>query len=165
MDKVDVLWHKRCPLTLATDQEGKGKGQCKYCKTVKELLRRKIIRRQHNKRSNCLKTSDLSPRKLENLQKLRGYITQACRKTKLSMWIFFSSCMWWIKIKFQGFITHIFKFSKIFFIKKCTTKWRRGSIINENTIFWRGKTVCSVAILVFHLEQKKIFFLNLQLFF
>ena len=71
MDKVDVLRHKRCPLILATDQEGKGKGQCKYYKTVKELLRRKIIRRQHNKRSNYLKTSDLSPRKLEKLQKLR----------------------------------------------------------------------------------------------
>ena len=70
MDKVDVLRHKRCPLTLATDQESKGKGQCKYCKTVKELLRRKIIRKQHNKRSNYLKTSDLSPRKLEKLQKL-----------------------------------------------------------------------------------------------
>ena len=54
---------------------------------MKELFRRKIIRRQHNK-SSKLKTSDLSPKKLEKLQKLRKTLKSTDRsKLTAQVWV------------------------------------------------------------------------------
>ena len=82
VDRINVLRHKHCPLVLSEKndaQEIKLNKQCKYCKTVKDLLRKKILRRQKSKNSNYLKLSELSPRKQEKLSKIAKTLKSTSR--------------------------------------------------------------------------------------
>lgn len=81
-DKIDILRHKKCPLLLpdnSRDNQNRQKTQCCFCKSVKSILSKKIIRSQHNKTSRYLQVKDLSPRKRQKLEALRKKLRNASR--------------------------------------------------------------------------------------
>ena len=69
-DKIDSLGHNQCRLLLPLDEKVQNIS-CKACKSIRDALNEKIIRRQRNKNSKYLKVEDLSPRKRERLLKLK----------------------------------------------------------------------------------------------
>ena len=83
IDKIGVLRNNRCSLLLpedAANQNLKRNRQCKICKTIKHVLNKKIIRRQHNK--NYVQIKKLSPKKREQFLKLRQQVRNTGRSKR-----------------------------------------------------------------------------------
>ncbi|XP_043469969.1 uncharacterized protein LOC122503473 [Leptopilina heterotoma] len=69
IDKLNNLRHSQCSLLL-TDEKYQNNA-CKCCKSVKHLLHKKIIRRQHCKNTKYLNLKNLSPKRKEQVLKLK----------------------------------------------------------------------------------------------
>lgn len=69
IDKLNNLRHNKCP-PLLTDEKNTN-NNCKCCKSIKHLLHKKIITRQHCKDTKYLKLKNLSPKRKEQIMKLK----------------------------------------------------------------------------------------------
>ena len=67
VDKSDTVRHDNCLLLLPTEND-KQFSSCKFCKSAKNTLNRKIIRRQQSKNDNYLTIKNLSPSKKKLLK-------------------------------------------------------------------------------------------------
>lgn len=78
VNTLNFVRSKHCPLFLPEDDKSKmskkRNNQCLFCKNVKKILNKKIIRRQQNNTSRYVRIKNLSPTKRGQILRLKNSI-------------------------------------------------------------------------------------------